>query len=252
MENQSTENQPLTKKQRRELKRQEKTAIKEQLGKKQSSNRVIRWILVVAIIAGAVFWVTKMASQNPSPDNSPTSATDAITENDWTKGGREASVKLIEYSDFQCPACGNFYPVVKKMNEEFGDKLQIAYRHFPLKQVHKNAGLAAQAAEAAGKQGKFWEMHDKIFESQKKWSSDEEVKNVFIGYAEELELDKEKFEEDLNSEEIKNFVEEDVNSGEKAKVNSTPTFFLNGSKIENPRTYDEFKNVINKAIEGNS
>src|SRR3989338_2093696 len=138
-----------------------------------------------AILGVGIFFVSRDSSyKNPTSVNSQELL--KIIENDWVKGNKEAKVTLIEYSDFQCPACGAYYPVVKQLNEEVGDKIVIAYRNFPLRQVHQNAQIAAQAAEAAGKQGKFWEIHDMLFENQKEWSSYVNAKEIFIKYAQSL------------------------------------------------------------------
>ena len=128
-----------------------------------------------------------------------------------------------------------------------GAQVRFAYRHFPLPQ-HKNAKLAATVAEAAGKQDKFWEMHDLIFQNQSDWSEEKNAAVIFAKYAQDLGLDLAQFQTDIASEEIKAKIENDYKSGVKAGVNSTPTFFLNGKKINNPRNYDEFKNAIEQAL----
>ena len=128
-----------------------------------------------------------------------------------------------------------------------GAQVRFAYRHFPLPQ-HKNAKLAATVAEAAGKQDKFWEMHDLIFQNQSDWSEEKNAAVIFAKYAQDLGFDLAQFQTDIASEEIKAKIENDYKSGVKAGVNSTPTFFLNGKKINNPRNYDEFKNAIEQAL----
>lgn len=166
-----------------------------------------------------------------------------VSVSDWTKGDNNAAVTLIEYSDLQCPACGLYFSVVKKLQEEFSDRLRFVYRHFPLSQIHKNAEFAAQTTEAAGLQEKFWEMHDLLFLRQEEWSGGD-VQKLFRGYAEILKLDLNKFEKDINSREVKNAVQSDYDGGATLGVNATPTFFLNGQKIANPRSYDEFRSII--------
>ncbi len=155
---------------------------------------------------------------------------------------------LIEYSDFQCPACGVYYPIIKALQQEFGESIVFVYRHFPLRQIHANADLAARSAEAAGKQGKFWEMHDMIFENQKDWASQSNAKKSMIEYAQSLNLDAERFKTDLDSKEVKEKVNNDYLSGIQAKVNAVPTFFLNGTKLQNPESYEEFKKLLEEAI----
>ena len=238
--------EPLTKKEKRELKRQEKLEAKEQNIKTRLLKRVAIWGAAFLLLGGAVAGVFYLDSAEPSQ---PALLLDAVSTTDWVKGGKESKVTLIEYSDFQCPACGHYYPLVKQLAQEFGDKIQFAYRHFPLPS-HKNAELAARAAEAGGAQNKFWEMHDMIFEHQGEWSekSAGDARNIFRQYAEKLGLDTARFESDLDSDAVKNKVENDRQSGLRSKVNSTPTFFLNGQKIQNPRSYDEFKSLINDTL----
>lgn len=235
------DNKELTPKERWELRKQEKSSQKNQRKYKRAAKRIILWTAVIVGICAAVFIIIKLAD-NYSPgqlsDNS-------ISNSDWVKGSREAKVVLIEYSDFQCPACANYAPIMKQIIQEFGNEIVFIYRHFPLKQNHRNAELAAWAAEAAGKQNKFWEMHDILFEKQKEWENSGNADEYFRGYAQTLNLNIEQFGKDINSEEIKNKVENDFQSGLRSDINSTPTFFLNGNKIKNPRDYEEFKNIIN-------
>ena len=183
---------------------------------------------IPAVILLLMFW--KQGSDTGSEPISDLK----ISATDVTKGNPNATVELIEYSDFQCPACAAYYPYVKQMLAEYNDKIRFAYRHFPLSQ-HRNAPLAARAAEAAGNQGKFWGMHDLIFEEQKAWENNNKAGEVFTVLAQRLGLDMERFNKDIDSEEIKNKVENDFKSGLRAGVNSTPTFFLNGVKL-NPNT----------------
>jgi protein-disulfide isomerase len=198
-----------------------------------------------------VFGIIKLASSGNPLDktlNQSTSSVNVVSSSDWMKGNKEAKTVLIEFSDFQCPACGAYYQVVKQLNQEFKDKIQFVYRHFPLRQIHANADLAARSAEAAGKQNKFWEMHDMLFENQNKWSGEKNTKDIFIEYARSLNLDIEKFKNDLDSKEVKAKVENDYQDGVRFGVNATPTFFLNDTKLQNPRSYEEFKTLLEEAI----
>jgi len=140
---------------------------------------------------------------------------------------------------------------LKKLSEEFGDKLAIVYRHFPLTSIHPNAKSAAFAAEAGGKQGKFWEMHNLIFENQSEWKDKRKPDEIFINYAQRLNLNIDQFKTDLASKEIRQKVENAYQNAVRLGLNSTPTFFLNGKKITNPRNYEEFKNLILQAINAN-
>ena len=207
------------------------------------------WGVALAAVSGSVFGLIILVKNSKSL-NQFGSLVVPVTEADRSKGPANAESVLVEYSDFQCPACKNYYPILKQLNEEFGGKLKFVYRHFPLSQIHANAKLAAYAAEAAGEQGKFWEMHDWLFEHQDDWAkkSAGETANDFISFTQSLGLDEEKFKKDLDSEEIKRMVDESYNGGIGAGVNSTPTFFLNGKKLVQPRSSEEFKKVINDSI----
>jgi len=172
----------------------------------------------------------------------------AVSSTDQRKGSEQAKIVIVEYSDFQCPACAAYYPIIKELTRELGDQIVFAYRHFPLRQIHVNADLAARAAEAAGMQGKFWEMHDALFERQKEWAQSPDAKPLFSSYAVFLGLDVGKFNVDVESEKIIQKVEADLAGGMASRVNATPTFFLNGKKLNNPRNYDEFKNTVIKEL----
>lgn len=159
------------------------------------------------------------------------------------KDSAEPKVEIVKYSDFQCPACKYFVSIEEKLKEEYGDKVKITYKHFPLN-MHEFAQLAARASEAAKAQGKFQEMHDLIFEGQEQWARGN-AEGMFIGYAKKLDLNMDQFKEDLNSASTQNIVMKDKQQGLDLSVNSTPTFFINGAKLENnPRTYGGFKAII--------
>jgi len=232
----------LTNKERQALKRLEKQKNQEKNLRKKTLKQIIPWVLtLLAIIAVTIYFKTPTSSQ-------PLPLTNQIVSSDHTKGNPKATVILIEYSDFQCSACKSYYSILKQLNQEFSDQIQFVYRHFPLRQTHLYAQLAAQAAEAAGKQNKFWEMHDLLFENQKEWSEEKNAKKTFIKYAELLELDLDKFKNDLNSKEVKNKIQVDYQSGTKSGVNSTPSLFLNNKKLSNPKNYDNLKNIIQSSI----
>ncbi len=209
--------------------------------------KALFWGICFLAIGGMIFGMVKIASRNSLSNKTPLSLTTALTETDWIRGNKNAKVIITEYSDFQCPACASYYGLVKQLHKDFGDKIAIVYRHFPLRQIHANTEIAALSAEAAGKQNKFWEMHDMLFENQKDWENDGNAQEIFISYAEKLNLNLAEFRQDMNSNELKKKIEDDYQSGVKAGINHTPTFFLNSKEIDNPRSYDEFKNIINQA-----
>lgn len=240
-----------TKKEKWELRQEEKTIAQAKKQKTDLARRVILWagvVLVVAAVSAFMIWFVVNAAKN-----STTGSVDSMPKDgDWVQGPNGAPVVLIEYSDFQCPACGAYYPLLKQLRTDFGDKMQFVYRYFPLKNIHKNAVLSASAAEAAGKQGKFWEMHDILFEKQTEWAESDKGEELMIGYAAELKLNLDQFKADLNSQEVKDKVESAYVAATSANITSTPTFFLNGERLQNPKSYDEFKAVIQGAIDAKS
>lgn len=143
------------------------------------------------------------------------------------------TVQIVEFSDFQCPACKAAAPQIKQLEAEFPGQIQFIYRHYPLTSIHDKAMLAAQAAESASRFNKFWEMHDKLFETQEEWTgfSQDEAKNKFIEFATGFGINNEEFTKLLESDEIKQIVQSDINLGNEVKISATPTFFLNGEKV---------------------
>lgn len=248
--NKSPSSPPLTKKQRKALRRQEKLADRERIRSKKQLLRVISWSALIAALAIGVLSLFYFTQTPKQPDTTPPMPVDAMQSSDHIAGNKESKTALIEYSDFQCPACGAYYQMVKQLQNELGDQFAFIYRHFPLPQ-HKNAEIAAQSSEAAAKQGKFWEMHDKIFENQSGWSdlSLKDAEKSFETYAESLGLDITQFKADANSAETKKKILDDKKSGERASVNATPSFFLNSALIS-PKNYDEFKQLILQSTGG--
>lgn len=239
----------LTKKERKKLAKERKN---QQRIKRENREKLSKWALGIAtllIIVFGVYWLVKQNSKYSS--NSTFYSVKSATASDWVKGNKQAKIVLIEYSDFQCPACASYYPIVKQLAEESSQSAQFVYRHFPLSTIHANADLAARAAEAAGRQDKFWQMHDKLFENQTEWANERNPVDTFAKYAEELNLDINKFRNDLDLQEIKEKVRKDIRSGEVAEVNATPTFFVNGKKIQSPRSYEEFLKKIEEEINKN-
>jgi len=233
----------LTRRERRKIEKEVRKIGEEKSGSNKKNLKFFVWIIILAVLAFAGYKLFTSASAS----SESILATIELKETDNIKGNKEASVTLIEYGDFQCPACANYYPLLKDLNKDFPDDLKIVYRHFPLIQVHKNALSAAKASEAASKQGKFWEMHNLLFEKQEEWAEDGNAKDKFMSYAESLGLDIELFKSDFDSKQVQDRISDDMASGNNLKVNATPTFFLNGNKVS-PRSYDEFKNLVDREI----
>lgn len=206
---------------------------------------------LLSVFTIATIILSGCESQPPTPNydldsNVPVDPANltAISQIDHFKGSKNSKVVLIEYSDLQCPACAAYYPLVKQLAAEYGDSIAIVYRHLPLIQIHRNAVIAAFATEAAARQDKFWEMHDKLFDTQTSWSTENDPLILFTNYAEELGMKPDKFQADMESEIVRQKVSIDFASGNYNGVQGTPSFFINGQKIQNPRNYEQFKKVI--------
>lgn len=230
-----------------DLKRQEKEREFKALQRNRTTRRILLWGFILVLLGGSIWALVKFGGGATSDDS--LLLADSVSSTDWVTGNKESKVILIEYGDFQCPACAAYYPIVKQIIGEHENQMQFVYRHFPLPQ-HQNAKPAAYAVEAAGKQGKFWEMYAKIFENQNDWATKRNANDTFKEYAQSLGLNVDQFSNDVGSEEIKSKVNDQNQSGVKIGINSTPTFFLNGKQIH-PRNYDEFKQLIQQTISQN-
>lgn len=213
------------------------------------NTKIVPWIVMLAVVGTAVGIIMLAVNKRPESALSPVAVT--LQSDEIWKGKEDASVVLVEYADFQCPACASYAPLVKKIAGEFGDRIKIVFRHFPLRQ-HANADVASRAAQAAHAQGKFWELHDHMFEEQQAWASSKNPEDLFVQYALLFGLDKERFLGDMNSAETRAKVEADTQSGFQARVPGTPSFFLQGRMIQNPRNYDDFKALILNALKQSS
>lgn len=178
-----------------------------------------------------------------------------VQANDYVFGEGTEGVTLIEFGDFECPACSQFYTQIKQLEAEFGDEIQLVFRNFPLTSIHPNATAAHRAAVAAGNQGMFFEMHDLLYENQITWSRQTsgldvgQAAQVFEGYAEELGLNIERFKTDVASEETFNRINTDIDSGTQINVTGTPTLFLNGERISTTPTYEDLRLLVAAKID---
>lgn len=190
-------------------------------------------VATIGLIAGAVFLFSK-----PAPT---LSRVQLIPPGTTLRGNPDATTYVVEFSDFQCPGCAAFAPVVSQIVEKHKDKLLFAYRHFPLDQ-HAFAMKAAIAAEAAARQGKFWEMADLLFKNQDKLSDE-----LVLQFAQSLQLDQSQFTQTLNDQAIRQKVEADRAYALSIGINSTPTFFLNGKKL-NLTSFEDLKRAVEEAL----
>ncbi|HVZ85795.1 MAG TPA: thioredoxin domain-containing protein [Polyangia bacterium] len=155
----------------------------------------------------------------------------AVDGKDWTKGPADAPVTLLEYGDFECPFCGQAFWELKRLEQAVGDRVRFVFRHFPLARAHPHARLAAEAAEAAGAQGRFWEMHDTLFSNQ----SALELSDL-LAYADDIGLDRRRFTRDLQEHRFSPKVRRDFMEGVRSGVNGTPTIFIDGQRWDGPFT----------------
>lgn len=203
-------------------------------------------VLIVLIIGGALIVSPRFFKTNAEGDLSvPVSSSEHI------KGSLNAPLLLVEYSDFQCPACKAFFPVLKIFSESQAvkdGKISFVYRHFPLSNIHPRAESAARAAEAAGLQGKFFEMHDMLFEKQTEWADGEDKTiTYFITYAKLIGLDIKQFEKDFNDKITKENVANYYASGLSSNTTGTPSFYLNGEKLA-VQSIEDLQIIITNAI----
>lgn len=242
-DNQIVSTEPvLTRREKRALKKQKKA-----LTKSSSANRFNIIVgVVLLLVAGLIVFAVQ--SSNEQHNNIVAPPINATTESDHVKGNPDAKVVLVEYSDFQCPACAGTYPILKAAAAEFSNDVKFVYRHYPLKAIHPNAEEAAWAAEAAGKQGKFWEMHDMLFDKQNSWANGTGVKSDLRDYASALGLDVAKWEADYESDAVRQKVLADIKSGDAARVSGTPSLFINGTQITNPRSLDELRSILGMEV----
>ncbi len=218
---------------------------------KSISREMVAWGLFGFAVVGGIIWISTLASNEKgsqsSGQNTTLSELLAVQSDDYVKGNPNAPVTLVEYLDFECEACGAYFPLVKQLEQEFPNDLRIVLRYFPLP-GHANGLPAALAVEAAARQGKYKEMHDLLFTEQKNWGEKQKADPaIFEAYAQQLGLNMDQYRQDVVSESVRARVERDVESGKKLRNTGTPSFYLNGAKIQNPQSYEAFKALIEKA-----
>ncbi len=180
-------------------------------------------VVLIAALAGGIFWLNKNRPARPQPPAATAGQKAKI------KGGQNASIQIVEYSDFQCPACQRSAQFLQQMMERFGDKTSLTFRHFPLA-AHQGSPLAHQAAECADRQQKFWDYHDRLFAEQNQWAAAPNPSELFLTYAKDLGLDLDAFALCLADPKIRQPILSDKAEGESAQIKSTPTFFINGQR----------------------
>ena len=215
--------------------------------------RILPFIIILVVLGaalGSAWYLTRTIPASPATPpaagsaGSPTSSQSPAAsqqkpvvqgvpgaEPAHVAGPANAPVRLEEFGDFECPPCGIFHPILKQMQEEFGDKLQVTFREFPLVPTHQHALAAASAAEAAGLQGKFWEMHHLLYDHQNEWKKEFNVRPIFEGYAKQIGLDVERYKTDMNGDLVAQRIFADGKRGHSLGVSGTPTVFINGREV---------------------
>jgi protein-disulfide isomerase len=201
---------------------------------------VVIAVIIVVLLGGAVIF----SGAKTQVDN------EGIVVASHIKGNPDATVTLVEYSDLECPACAAFQPVLNELLSQYENQIRFEYKHFPLP-MHTYAMQAAVAAEAAGQQGKFYEFHDMVFENQDEWAKAATPNVIFIKYASDLGLDVELFKKQINSSLLRDKIKQDLKDGHELSVTGTPTFFLDGKKMEF-NTYQAFIEQVAHAVDPNA
>jgi protein-disulfide isomerase len=205
------------------------------------SKQFLAIIAVVIVVLIGIFAFTG----NKSSDNTKSSGG---TPTNHVEGQGKSGVTLVEYGDYECPYCEQYYPIVKQVQAEFNDQITFQFRNFPLTSIHQNAFAGARAAEAAGLQGKFWEMHDTLYENQDQWSQASDPTKAFNQYAQQLGLNVAQFQKDYSSTKVNDLINADMAAGNKLGVNATPTFYLDGKQINVTASASSFESQIKDAI----
>jgi protein-disulfide isomerase len=207
------------------------------------NNRFAIVFAALVIVFGAIFVLTKEKADAPTGGKGPAQASNHVL------GDNKKGVTLVEYGDFQCPACTAYHPLVKAVIEKYKSDISFQFVSFPLTSIHQNAMAAHRAAEAANMQGKYWEMHDLLYTNSQAWSRASNTTTVFESFAQQLGLDVPKFKQDAASSTVNGIINADLAKGKKLNISSTPTFFLNGKKIDQPpQSVEEFNKLIDNAL----
>jgi protein-disulfide isomerase len=224
----------------------------EMSSKQRASKSYLPFIIIVVVLLVAIGGGTllfRASKRSVAPTQKATSSGLAGAKPPHVKGSENAPVTLEEFGDFECPPCGIFYPELKKLEADYsGDKLRIIFRQFPLPQVHKYALIAAYAAEAAGFQGRFWEMYDKLYSDQATWSKAPDPRPFLLDYARQIGLDVNRFVQDINSSEAQARVTLDQQRGHSLGVKGTPTIFINGRMLPPETTDKMLRDMIDEGL----
>lgn len=207
--------------------------------------------MVLVILGFVIFALTRPDDTNTSSSKStrPKVQADVAKLSEGNSlGPADAKVTVVEFGDYQCPACGKYHPVLKNsVLPAYDGKIKFVFLNYPLP-IHKNAQAASQAAEAAALQGKFWQMHDMLYEKQQEWSEQKDPMPKFEGYAKEIGLDLAKFKSDYSSQKVADIINNQAALGDAFNIPGTPTFFVNGVIVDNKSGSEALNQAIDKAL----
>lgn len=204
-----------------------------------------KFLIIVAIA------IVVIAGGSLLKKDSKSGSSVAASPTNHTFGNGSTGVVVKEYADFQCPGCGAFFPILKEVKDKYKDKITFQFVHFPLSQLHQNALSAHRAAESAGNQGKFWEMHDLLYSNQKTWETSTFISRDLEVYAQQLGLDMAVYKVDFASSITNSIIQADIKTGQALKVTGTPTFFIDGKQVEDNNSVasvEKFSAAIDAAI----
>jgi protein-disulfide isomerase len=211
-----------------------------------NTKRIFTWLGFIIIVALIIIGLIAAGKKSSTTTEVAIPLPTPVTSSDWIRGNPNAPVTLVEYGDFQCPACQAYYPVVEQVFASSSSSVRMVFREFPLPQ-HADAIPAAKAAEAAGDQGKFWDMYNLLYSNGPDWDNLADPTSIFDGYAQKIGLNMTQFGVDMNSTTTAQKITDSVNAGTNAGIDATPTFFINGYRIQNPESYAEFITDIQNA-----
>ena len=208
-------------------------------------------VLAVALAGGAALYLSRQ------PDEAATTSGNSAAPLKTSGGGHfrgpeNAAITLVEFGDYQCPSCKAYHPVVLELLSRYPQQLRLEFHHYPLVSIHGNSMAASLAVEAAGQQGRYWEMHDLVFEHQEEWSKSSNPEQNFLALAGSAGLNQNVFMQAMRSPQLQDRVLQDVVRARDANVEAVPTFFINGQKISVPLSISAFVDVIEQHLHGNA
>lgn len=213
---------------------------------KEAKTLITIGIVTLIVLIGGVFLLNRGA---PSPSNTganvPANSPLLVRSNSdkTASDSAQPKVTVVEFADYECSACGEANPIIQQILKNYDGKINFVFRNFPLPQ-HQNSMIAAEVAEAAGEQGKFWEMHDKLYETQNDWSNSNNPLELFISYAKDMGLDTAKIRNEVSANKFSAKIQQDIADATALGINETPTFFINGQELLGVQVYGDLKKII--------